>query len=1347
MEADKFSQSSSEIVEAEVININSYPFPIAFYYRNIKESDSLSTKLKFVFETYEKAIIYISLLLLSCYYQKGQRHDEIEAAIGKLECPGLENWYHFLQTVIRYGDDQSRLVSQIKQWYRQIESESKIYLYEIKEYKRHERETGLLANLYEIHDAILPVVSIMLEEELQTYFNFCHSSLVKILDKLHFLTNFPLYWIANPASKTAKKLHGPERKFAEVPFELSQQIPANQVILYDSETDRSHLLHPFIVYQECYYCIREELGETCELFLFSGRTTSRLCYSGGIHHVALREHLNEYLEIRERQKPPEESISSIKDIWETAFQITEEYLNDLRGKKILRHYHERRNAEFLLEGFINNPDYPLFLLSGNSGGGKTVLLAEMAKRWSAHGEVVLFLPVWGNFGCDLTNDIAIRLGGTACWQHARAVSEQNKQRWIIILDGAENSSDPQNFFKGVMAFADQYRNSVKIIISVRLLYYRLWQRYLVPANGEPTATFFMPIDGRCPLMESSQPYFLLPQLSMAEVEKAYRTMCLSLSPPLTDFSNFSRNIRGMLRQPSLMTVFLMCLKNREVPKSLGISDIMEGFVLNQINFAKHRREFLEHFLETLLKNQKNKIGLDELVDNGNALLINEVLAPSSFSSFVELLREGILGRELITTCQDKQIIIYFPLALLREYLVYRSLALIGKHRDDILIEHFRKIEAGNDVLYGVVYFAMLRLANKQYFDRLARVVSQADAAGPYLRHIVYNILVFKEETTSGNVGDGGAADLLVNSLLANPCREALLALADFAVYLYNESKFSAAAYLFDKLSQQNLPERAGNYDEPGVLSLAAYSYQKTGDSKRAIKIYKRIYKILKKIENTSREAEFFSFLARAHRELGDREKAEYFFKKCYALKDKIKGKTIEAELYEDFGKIAEQNGDHEKALKYFKRQQTLFQRLGREDRLGEVFENVARIYYRLGNKTDSTVLLEKALDMHEEIGDSRRLAFCQKKLGIVLADMGKFEEAADKFRQCLPVLESLEEQVSLADTYLQLGRICEQLGEEDKCRDYFNKAMEILKKSGDENSTAECYEKFGMMDLKRGNADGAIIHFEKGLNLYQKSNNRVGIGNIYNHLGNAYQRKGMLKEAHKYYQESLKLRDQVNDKAGCAEVYNNLAIIFAHGEELATALEHLKKAKKLYEELDHKKGLATVTSTEALIYKIKSDNSQALECYQRCAQLLTEINENMALGAVYNSIGLIYKERSDFYEALSYFEKSIKIQKTIQDWAGLAASYNNIGLIYDARNEYEKALEYYSKDLEITEKLGDKRGLATSYNNIAILHYNHRNYARALWYLEKSVSVYTELQDQDMVDKLNERIQHVRKKL
>lgn len=61
--------------------------------------------------------------------------------------------------------------------------------------------------------------------------------------------------------------------------------------------------------------------------------------------------------------------------------------------------------------------------------------------------------------------------------------------------------------------------------------------------------------------------------------------------------------------------------------------------------------------------------------------------------------------------------------------------------------------------------------------------------------------------------------------------------------------------------------------------------------------------------------------------------------------------------------------------------------------------------------------------------------------------------------------------------------------------------------------------------------------------------------------------------------------------------------------------------------------------------------------------------------------------------------------------------------------------------------LGDKKGLGTSYNNIAILHYNHRNYARALWYLEKALGIYKDIEDNETINKIQERIQYVKEKL
>jgi hypothetical protein len=384
----------------------------------------------------------------------------------------------------------------------------------------------------------------------------------------------------------------------------------------------------------------------------------------------------------------------------------------------------------------------------------------MAKRWASHGETVFFFPVFGNRGTHLQEDISSILGGGSGWDEIRAIAEKGGQKWIIILDGAENTTNPEEFFQGVAEFANRYKNSARILVSLKDLHYHLWEKYLekkIAQNGSAPAIkeLIMPVALDSPLIEPCPTYFRLSNFTMAELEDAYRTISSHYTvAPLSPFSSFSRNIKGMIRNPALLHIFLTCLKNREVPNAVGLSDLMESLVLSQINFAKQRRESLEHFIEILLSSKSTHLTLDALVDNGTPLLVHESLVYTIFSSLLELLREGILGRSCLQSQDKKEIFLYFPSSILGQYLVYRTLALSGKHRDEILVENAKELVDGNQAIYGLLYFALLRLANKQHFDRLVKVLKESASTKHFMRHILYSILVFKEETSSGRVGDG-----------------------------------------------------------------------------------------------------------------------------------------------------------------------------------------------------------------------------------------------------------------------------------------------------------------------------------------------------------------------------------------------------------------------------------------------------------------------------------------------------------------------------------------------------------------------------------------------------------------
>jgi len=313
---------SEKINERDVLEISqSYPFPIAFYVKKIADSETNLQKLCAVFEALESMISYMDLLMLALYLQKKEYEPNIQAAAHRLECPCFDDWYQFLSVAVAHLPDTHSLISQIKKWYESVVNKKEIYIQEVVDYKKVETELGTLKNLKDIQEKLIPVLHIMLDNEIAAYYQFCYSSLIKILKNLSFLKEYPLLAFDNTSeSKSAKKLIGATRNFQSTPIYTKQPIVGGQVYLYDPGTQQYCSLHPFIIYQECYYCIREELHETWEVLLFYGRTSSRIAYHGCVHNIALREQLGAYQTLCQNQ--PKEQLS-VKDIWERAFQATE----------------------------------------------------------------------------------------------------------------------------------------------------------------------------------------------------------------------------------------------------------------------------------------------------------------------------------------------------------------------------------------------------------------------------------------------------------------------------------------------------------------------------------------------------------------------------------------------------------------------------------------------------------------------------------------------------------------------------------------------------------------------------------------------------------------------------------------------------------------------------------------------------------------------------------------------------------------------------------------------------------------------------------------------------------------
>lgn len=1323
-----------------------YPFPIAYACQKINEEKDQAGQLAAAIAAYEHTVQYLGALALAYCYRPDDRKNAPLPSLANLESLQFDHWQELLQQAIKLPGESPSLWRKLSEALTKIESNKCVQLVEVVEQRQKKRPLGYMDALQEIRRALLPVFSVMSSEEQKAYTRQILSWLQSLLQALKFLPQYPLYYIEAGSSEkgkiAAKPLLGSNLNANRVALESTQKLTPGQVCIWDPEAKNFRTLHPWVVYQECYYCMREEKVNPWEVFCFSGRGVRRLYYSGVFHKIALRDPFQGYLQIQEQARSSNTSpaIKSLKELWEQSFQISENTLNELKQTQILQNYFQRKEAEQVLDHFVSQNGAPLFMLTGSKGIGKTVLLAQMARKWLSQGEVVFLWRVFASRGIDLARDLAAALGGKDNWEKARALSSEAKRRWIVILDGVENSSSPEELFLGLQNFARQYGDDIKLILSLPDLHCHFWQKYL-PRH------LFLSIDGKCPLLDSAQPYFRLTQFARSELKELYSTLSANVGNIVPSFSAIPRHMRGMLRNPALAKLFLLSLRNREIPKYLGIRDAMEGFVMNHVSFCKERREFVDHFMEVVLKSRTLPITAEQLIESDDTVLIKEALGNHAFNGLTELVAEGIIERYAGRFIADKDdAVFHFPLQILQDYLIYRTVALAGKHTDELLEKYLGDIIGGNLTWWGAVFFALLRLVEKQYVERAVEVMKKANLSHTVVAQLLYELLLMKEQISSRTSGEDGTINSLIQLLLNVHEPAVVKALSRFAGYLYGEENFKSAGALWERLTQF---ETALEFPyQPVVFTiLAGYSFQRAKDEKQAIKLYKKSYKLLKKLENTDQEAEVYLLLCAAHRDLGDWEKAESFLQKSLANQQKLANTSREADLYCEMGHLASHRGELPAALQHFTRQKEILENIGQEHKTGKALVDMARVLEQLGNKQEALSHLEDAATLLRENGERRESALCQQKLAQLLAATGDTRKAISTFISCLEIFESLDDQEALAQSYLALGSVCREAKKNEEAFRYFYKSLDILTELGNETRMAYCYEQFGLLELEQGRTDKAKEYFQKAVNIYERHSDQTGMGNIHFHLGAMYYKRGELNEACSAYQESLKVRRAAGNRQGMAEACNQMANVLACKNDFVAALQILEESRKLYGDLKDRRGLARTKSSEAFIYNLRGENTEALECYQECARMLEECNDNCQLAIVYNKMGLIYKERGNFYEALSFFEKSVQIQEQAEDWGGLAVSYYNIGTIHDAKNEYEKALEYYAKNLKICKKIGDKLGMANAYNHIAILHYNHRNYARALWYLEKSLPFYEELNDGEMIKKVKERIQHVREKL
>ncbi len=396
-----------------------------------------------------------------------------------------------------------------------------------------------------------------------------------------------------------------------------------------------------------------------------------------------------------------EANAGLEDVWEhlqeECDRRTQAFLGTLRTGSG-HSFYVPRDAESSFWDFLTNT-YTAMAIIGESGVGKTTMVAHLACEWSRSGYLCAVFPVAELHGNrdGIRKTLAGRLGvggPLLSWKQINAVCTRHETKLILFLDAVNEFNESMSYASSAASLMleinefvsrlHQSCHAVKVVITCRP---EVWRR------GTTSSTEFdMARTAYFPAVSGVR----LVGFSEAEVERAYENYRVQRNIQ-TKFTSLSALARLLLREPFLLDLATEAYAGQEFPRDMDtaavfvryIEDLKKKGLANLVHCVV--QDFFTHDDGAVVPGVLQRASIDLSVRKRDQDLYNRLFTSSVGSDGSRLLEERVLLKTATASSEE----VRFNYDRIAEYLISNKLS---QHIDERREHGGTTVDAVADVI-------------------------------------------------------------------------------------------------------------------------------------------------------------------------------------------------------------------------------------------------------------------------------------------------------------------------------------------------------------------------------------------------------------------------------------------------------------------------------------------------------------------------------------------------------------------------------------------------------------------------------------------------------------------------
>jgi len=1111
--------------EQEVVS--AYPYLIARPFSDLLLETDPRMKCKLMVDTFTSILKYLSLQLASEYIREpGLKDFQIHQTLTKdLSRPLISAWNLLIaRSLPVFKDKGIQLFSpEMQSAYEKLESKckdpflvSQSYSDEIGNIKIKTKKLGKIQALINYRNGLAHGFN-QSKERAQKEFDEYYQLLCDILQEVRFVSRYTLWHVESSKNGVdGIRLMGSNPSQSKVDFTRDGVNPSiSPLFIINDSTGEILPLYAFFDVEETNEIGLPEMGK--DVFVFEGSTKNTVIYlSLAGEHLEKTTRFKHWKDLLSQKQMDVEMVDeknlSIEILHSLGKHISYNAIQELitSGKYLREATVERQDLNEYLDSFCFST-FNGFVLGGESGIGKSTLLAKKTELWQDEGHVVIFYRGSALNQTDIASkflrDCALKLNYLEDFLSMvdKLFSEANRNFYLIIDALNEYPGNINDLIKAVENVIAQSSNYpwFKVIVSIRdSAYGRTLSKF-----GEIASNQYFKIEEEKGGENISSNVVRLKPLAKKFTEhlfNAYRDFKwkepgisddegVYKFRPLTTFNDLDSNgtTIELLRNPLMTRLILQSFHRSKLPSQLKNDEAMRLYLdniilekTNQSSGFPERLKFLSLLVKELDKQNTERLERDTLIkmDSFKSYLLNT----QKDSAYIQLLEIGVLMEEW----EKDDCFVRFAFDRFLEFMLAELHYSKVNDAKDVL-KLFNRI-AEFKILQGAVEMIALRFCNNDQTEVLVEISDLADNETQEIQKLsaemIANILF------SLAIENYVQFEAVIKRFPENPGNTDLNILTILLDKFYSTGNID-----YFILTMQIAQKEANLLKNNKVLSdLMLFDSQLDMLQGRYSKAKEKLIEVIKK--KTEHEDNFG--LTKSHIELAKLEK--YLNNKVSSHEHNLMALELakaneflllQAEVLNNIAIRKKEMKKIEEAIALYDESFAISTKIGDRTGIAKILHNKANILKDNNRLNEAELMYSESLEILRSLGDKRRIAFPLSTIGNIKVTEGKIEEAKELFLESLNIRRQLDDKKGICMSLTDIAQLNFNQGKTKEAEKLFKECLDIRKELGDKNLISSTLNRLGILNFEVGKLANSKAFYLEALMLKRELKSPTGIIN------------------------------------------------------------------------------------------------------------------------------------------------------------------------------------------------------------------------------------------------------------